>query len=113
MFEDDSPIVAGKILDPARMKDLLHIDFVGPDKRSINFLMKKTLGSSGIKARAYVIYQWLTVLSLTHQYYDELDYLNEIEYPEVQQVLEEANQDLINSAATSTTEVINGIEESA
>eukprot|EP00957_Ditylum_brightwellii_P133190 10155029-Ditylum_brightwellii.AAC.1 len=74
--------------------------------------MKETLGSSVIKARAYVIYQWLEVLSLTHQYYDELDYLNEIDYPEVQQVIEEANQDLINSSATSTTEGINDIEES-
>ena len=76
MFEDDSPIVAGKILDPARMKDLLHIDFVGPDKRSIDFLMKKALGSSGIKARAYIIYQWLAILLLTHKYYDVLGHLN-------------------------------------
>eukprot|EP00957_Ditylum_brightwellii_P031675 2401974-Ditylum_brightwellii.AAC.1 len=74
--------------------------------------MKETLGSSVIKARAYVIYQWFAVLSLTHQYYDELDYLNEIEYSKVQQVIEEANQDLTNSAATSNTEVINDIEES-
>eukprot|EP00957_Ditylum_brightwellii_P153383 11674023-Ditylum_brightwellii.AAC.1 len=57
MFEDDYPIVAGKLLDPTRMKDLLHTHFVGPDKRSIDFLMKEILGSSVIKARAYVIYQ--------------------------------------------------------
>eukprot|EP00957_Ditylum_brightwellii_P123188 9392528-Ditylum_brightwellii.AAC.1 len=75
----------GKLLDPARMKGLLQIHFVGPDKRSIDFLTKETLGSFVIKERACVIYQWLAVLSLTHPSYDELDYLNEIEYPEVQQ----------------------------
>eukprot|EP00957_Ditylum_brightwellii_P004928 375650-Ditylum_brightwellii.AAC.1 len=74
--------------------------------------MKETLDSFVIKARAYVIYQWLAVLLLTHQYYDELNYLNEIEYPEVQQIIGEANQDLINLAATSITEVINDVEES-
>eukprot|EP00957_Ditylum_brightwellii_P033974 2573272-Ditylum_brightwellii.AAC.1 len=35
-----------------------------------------------------------------------------IKYPEIQQVIKEAYQELINSAATSTTEVINDIEES-
>eukprot|EP00957_Ditylum_brightwellii_P083848 6373034-Ditylum_brightwellii.AAC.1 len=74
--------------------------------------MKETLGSSVIKARAYAIYQRLAVLSLTHKYYDELDCVNKTEYPEVQQVIEKANQDLTNSAATTTTEVINDIEES-
>eukprot|EP00957_Ditylum_brightwellii_P018929 1423352-Ditylum_brightwellii.AAC.1 len=74
------------------MEDLLHISFVGPDKRSIDFLMKETLGSSVIKARAYLIYQWLVVLSLAHPYHDELDYLNAIEYPEVQQIIKEATK---------------------
>jgi hypothetical protein len=75
LFDHDAPQVMQKeLLSIKSLKECIKLHLIGPaDKMDV--LMRRTLGSSFVKVRPHVIYQWLAALHYFHPAYDDDDKL--------------------------------------
>jgi hypothetical protein len=70
LFDHDSPRVIKDLLSAENINDSIDIHFVGPDGQ-YDHLAKKALGSAHVSARAFAVYQWLSVLGEVNEMYSD------------------------------------------
>jgi len=73
LFEQDAPQVVSDLLSPETMNSNIFLHFVGY-QGEFDALYKKTMQtkSADVFGRSWVIYQWLSVLHVTHLLYENL-----------------------------------------
>ena len=96
VFGHDAPIVASNALrNPQQISEMLILHFFGKNAEDVDRLMRDTVGTSVIMARAYVIYQWLTVLAVINPIYQgdfETPTLTDIQFTCLHNGIDTTNQ---------------------
>ena len=103
IFDHDSPHVVSKLLDPESINGDVEVQFVGPNGE-YDRLIAKALKSANVSGRAFVIYQWLGVLSCINEWYkgdDPLPYFHDFT-----QTINTCNDELVQRASRTANEVV-------
>ena len=97
LFKHDSPAqcMSKKTLESIISSIKLH--FVSPSEEKDN-LMQRTLGTDILEGEGTYVYTWLSILSKTHQYYDDLQIPN---VDNLDHIMNEARKSLIENAMVS------------
>ena len=101
LFDHDSPRVIKDLLSAENINDSIDIHFVGPDGQ-YDHLAKKALGSAHVSARAFAVYQWLSVLGEVNKMYSDDGPLPP--FPAVVERIGKCNKALVENALLVATD---------
>ena len=102
-YDHDSPRVVEDLLSEEGINDSIDIQFVGPEGQ-YDQLARKTLGSSQVSARPFVVYQWLQVLRQVNEHYARDNELPP--FDDVVKLVDKCNETLVKDAVMTSNEKV-------
>ena len=99
-FDHDSPERVTSLFDEDHIDNIIKMCFVGPEGE-IDWMAKEAYGSSTIRGRAHVLYQWMAVLIKTHCQFSQLHLPP---YNQVKATMERQNDKMMHTNAVQITD---------